>query len=100
MGEVAHAGAVEFVFHGEPEQADIAHFAPEIGGEIVVLVDGGGAGRDFGIGEAAHGFAQRVDLLPEFEIQAVIGVAGHRASSGKSSSRYSPAGRLVWAASA
>jgi hypothetical protein len=35
------------------------------------------ARRDLGLGESAHGVAQRVDLVAEVEIHAVVGVGGH-----------------------
>ena len=80
MGDVAHAGAAVFLLDREAEHAQVTHLAPEIGGEVVVAVDGGGARRDLGLGKAADAVAEHVDLLAEIEVEAVSGVAGHGVS--------------------
>ena len=79
MREIAHAGAAEFLFDGDAEQAERAHFRPEIAREFVLVVDLGGARRDLALGEAAHRVAQHVDLVAEIEIET--GNGAHSAAS-------------------
>ena len=62
-------GTAIFLLGGDAEQAHIAKFAPEIGGEIIDPVDLGGARRDFRLGEAAHLFAHGLRGFSEGEIQ-------------------------------
>ena len=63
MIEVAHPGAAVFLWGGDAEHAEIAELAPEIGGEVVVAVDRGGAGSDFVSGEAGDLVAERVGCV-------------------------------------
>ena len=67
--EVAHAGAAVFLLHGDAEHAEIAELAPEVGRELVVAVDRGGARRDLLGGEGLHGAAQHVGGFAQVEIQ-------------------------------
>ncbi len=69
MGEIAHVGAAVLLAHRHAEQAEIAEFLPQVGGEKIVAVDLGGARRDFGVGEGAHGFAQHDDFFAEMRNQ-------------------------------
>ncbi len=77
VGEVAHAGPAILFGHGDAEQADGAEFLPEIGGEIVIAIDGGGAGGDFGGGEAADGVAQGFDFRAEVKIEHGLAIGEH-----------------------
>jgi hypothetical protein len=52
------------------QHTEVAHLAPQVHGELVVMVDLCGAGCDFGLCEVAHGIAQSVDVFTELEIQA------------------------------
>ena len=65
MGQVAHAGAAEFLGNGDAEQTHVAHLAPEIGRKQIVAVDIRGPGRDFGFRETPHAVAQGVQILTE-----------------------------------
>ena len=70
MLEIAHAGAAVFLLDGDAEHAERAELAPEVGGEVVVAVDGGGARRDLVGGEGLDLVAQHVGGLAEVEVQA------------------------------
>ena len=54
MVEVAHGGTTVLFRRGDAEHAEVAEFAPEVGGELVLAVDGGGAGGDFVGGEVGR----------------------------------------------
>ena len=78
MGEVAHIRPAEFLGDRDAMQAERAHLRPEMAGEFIRAVDLGGDRGDARIGEAAHAFAQHVDLLAKAEVEARDGhVAGH-----------------------
>jgi hypothetical protein len=68
--QVAHVGAAVGLGHGDAEHAELAHLAPQVHRELVAAVDLGGARRDLGLGEGAHGVAQRVDVVAELEVEA------------------------------
>ena len=76
MLQVAHAGAPILRRDGEAEQADGAQFRPEIGGEVVGEVDGGGTRRDLIGGKGFHDVAQQVGDLAQVEVQAAH-LVGH-----------------------
>src|SRR5690606_31017636 len=61
------------------EHAEIAHLAPEVGRELVLAVDVGGARRDLVGGEAHDRGAQHVGGLAQVEVQRRQGVGDHRA---------------------
>ena len=63
VGKVAHAGTAELLGHGDAEQAERAELLPQVGGELVLVVDGGGARGDFDRAQIAHGGAQAVDFF-------------------------------------
>ena len=77
--EIAHAGAAVFLLDGDAEQAERAQLGPQVGGEVVVAVDGGGARRDLGGGEGRAPVAQHVRGLAEAEVEAgqAVGQGGH-----------------------
>jgi hypothetical protein len=56
-----------------PSTPSLAHLAPQVHRELVAAVDLGGARRDLGLGEGAHGVAQRVDVLAELEVRVRAG---------------------------
>ncbi len=68
--QVAHVRAAVFLTHGDAQHAQVAHLAPQVHGELVVAVDFGRAGGDFGLGKVAHRVAQSVDVFTELEVQA------------------------------
>ena len=78
MFEIAHAGAAILLGGGDAEQAERAHLAPEVGGKVVRLVDGGRARRDLLRGEAHRRVAQHVRRLAEVEIELRDAVGDHR----------------------
>jgi hypothetical protein len=53
-----------------PSTPRVAHLAPQVHGELVVAVNLGRAGRDFGLGKVAHGVAQGVDVFAQLEVEA------------------------------
>ena len=70
MGEVAHVGAAVFLAGGHAEQAHVAEFFPQVGGEFVDAVDLRRTRRDFGVGERLDRVAQQVDVFAEAEVEA------------------------------
>ena len=70
VGEVAHVRAAVFLGHGDAQDTELAHLAPEIHRELVAAVDLGRALLDLGLRERVHGIAQRVDVFAEHEVQA------------------------------
>ncbi len=70
MLEIAHAGAAVFFLNGDPEHAEIAELAPQVGGERVVLIDRGGARCDLIGGEELDGGTQHVGGFAEVEVEA------------------------------
>ena len=78
MLQIAHSGTAIFLLDGDSEEAEIAHLAPEIGGEIVGFVDLPGARRDLRRGKVRDALAQQLGGLAEVEIEAGIGVPEHR----------------------
>ena len=71
MGQVAHTGAAELLLDGDAQQAQITELAPQVAGEVVVAVDGLGAGGDLLQGEALDGVAKLIDVGAEIEVEAV-----------------------------
>ena len=67
--EIAHAGAAQLRFDGDPEQAQLAHLAPQVGGEFVVPVDRLGPRRDLAGGEIGHRIAKRMNGLAKTEVE-------------------------------
>ncbi len=51
-------------------QAEVAQLLPHVGGEEVVAVDVGGAGRELFVDEGANGFAQGIDVFTQVVVQA------------------------------
>ena len=70
MRQVAHVGAAVFLTHGDAEHAQVAHFLPQVHGELVVLVDLSGARCDLGLCKFAHRVAQGVDVFAKLKVQA------------------------------
>ena len=70
MREIAEPGTAVLLGHGDAQHAQLAHLAPQVHGELVLVVDLGRARGDLGLGEVAHRVAQGVDLFTELEIQA------------------------------
>src|SRR6185437_227939 len=79
MREITHAGAAEFLFDGDAQQAERAHLRPEIARKRVALVDLRGARRDLIFGEIMHRLAQHGDLVAEIVIET--GDSAHSAAS-------------------
>src|SRR3546814_10826300 len=77
---VAHAGTAVLPLDRDAEDAEITELAPQIGGKIVVVIDGRGTRRDLVGGKVAHRAAQHFRGLAEAEIQAGQVVGGHRSS--------------------
>ena len=70
MFQIAHRGAAILLRRGDPEDADFTELAPEIGGEVVVAVDGRRARGDLIGGERRHLVPQRVHRLAKVEIHS------------------------------
>ena len=70
MGEIAHPGPAVFLRHGDPEQAEVPHLAPQMGGEDVVAVDPGRERGDALLRPGLDQVAQRVEILAQGEVQA------------------------------
>jgi len=70
MGQVAHAGAAELFLDGDAQQPQVAELAPQIAGEVVVAVDGFGAGSDLLPGKALDRVAELIDIRAEIEVEA------------------------------
>ncbi len=67
--QVAEVAAAILFLHGDAEQAEIAHFHPQVRREQVVAVDLGGARRDLRARELVDRLAQHLDVFAEVEIQ-------------------------------
>src|SRR5262249_29998562 len=78
--EVAHRRSAVLLFHRDAEQPERAELAPQVGGELVGLIDLCGARRDLLDGERPHSFAQHGDRLAVIELEHVHGVSGVSAS--------------------
>jgi len=68
--QIAHVGTAVFLAHGDAQHAQVAHLAPQVHRELVVAIDFGGAGGDFGLGKVTHRVAQGIDVFTKLEIQA------------------------------
>ncbi len=69
--EVAEAEAAELFLDSDAVQAQFAHLGPQVAGELVLLVDFGGAGgQPFG-GPAGGGVADGVSGLAEAEFHGL-----------------------------
>jgi len=98
MGQIAHAGAAEFLLHGDAMQAQRPHFRPQIARERILVVDRGGARRDFGSRKCAHTVAQRCDLRVGIETKKTGRIA-HPMIIARTGSRYRSAAQafcLSW----
>jgi hypothetical protein len=69
VGQVAHAGAAVFFFHGEAEQALFAQLRPQGQRELVAGIGLGGQRCDLGGGKMGHALAQQVDVFAKIEVQ-------------------------------
>src|SRR5262249_15112359 len=69
MVEIAQAGAAKFLLDRDAENSDVAHLPPEIGGELVLAVDVGGARRDLPGCEARPRVADHLRVIAEIEIE-------------------------------
>ena len=67
---VAEPDPAVLLLDGDPEDAEVAHLGPEVGGEVVRLVDRRRPGRDLVRGEAHHAVADEVGLVAEAEVEA------------------------------
>ncbi|MNE16524.1 hypothetical protein D3C80_1094730 [compost metagenome] len=72
VGQVAHAGAAVLLGNGDAQQAHLTEFLPHVGGEQVVVVDGGGARRQLAGHEGTHLVAQHVDGFTKGEVEAGV----------------------------
>ena len=77
MLEIAEPRAAIFLLDGNPVQAEVAEFRPQVARELVALVDLGGARRDLMRREVADGLANRVRGLAEIEIEHPLRVGNH-----------------------
>lgn len=68
--QVAHAGATVGLGHGDAQQAEFAHLAPQVHRELVAGVGLRRQRRNLALGEIAHRVAQRVNVVAEHEVQA------------------------------
>ena len=75
--EIAEPGAAVFLLDGNPVQAERADLGPEVAGELVALVDVGGARRDLVGGELLHRFADGVRGFAEIEVEHPMRVGNH-----------------------
>ena len=80
VGQVAQAAAPVGFVHGDAEQAHRAELGPQIGGEFIVAVDGGGARCDLLLTHPQHGVAESVDVFAEAEVERGIGAVHRRVS--------------------
>ncbi len=69
VGQVAHAGAAVFFFHGEAEQALFAQLRPQGQRELIGGIGLGGQRCDLGGGKMGHALAQQVDVFAKVEVQ-------------------------------
>ena len=72
VGEIAHGGTAVLLFHGDTEQAQLAHFLPQFSREIVRLIDFSSHWRHTVLRPFVGHFAQCLDFLAEREIHACI----------------------------
>jgi len=70
MLQIAHASAAVFFLDRDPEHAEIAELAPQVGRECIVLVDRGGTRRDLIGGESLDRGTQHVGGFAEVEVEA------------------------------
>ncbi len=67
--QVAHVGAAVFFAHGDTQQAHVAHFPPQVHGELVVAVNFLGARCDFGSSKAVDLLAEHIEGFAEAEVE-------------------------------
>src|SRR6202790_5042180 len=97
MLEIAEPRAAIFLLDGNSVQAERADFRPEVAGELIALVDFGGARRDLVAGEIMHGLADRVRGFAEIEIEHPMRVGNHgRAASGQIGRLFSSLSLNLW----
>ncbi len=72
MREVSHPGAAVFLGHGDAQQAQLAQFGPELGGELVAAVDLGGHRLQPFLRPAVHHVAQGIHILAEIELHTCV----------------------------
>src|ERR1700722_4503776 len=77
MGEVPQAGAAMLGTHGQPQQPQIAGFAPQVPGEDVAAVYFIGTRCDALFRKAPHLIAHGIDHLAKTEVELAIGRIGH-----------------------
>ena len=68
VGQIAHAGAAVFLGDGDAQKAEVAHLAPQVGGEDVLAVHLRGDGLDPFLRPAVNHVAQGVHVLAQVEI--------------------------------
>ncbi len=77
MVKIAHARTAVLLAHGNTEQPEIAHLAPEVGGELVFAVNIGGPRGDFGGGKIPDRVPQQDGRLVEIESESGKVDGGH-----------------------
>ena len=95
---IAEPDPAVLLLDGDPEDAEIAHLRPEVGGEVVRLVDRRRPGRDLVRGEAHHAVPDEVGLVAEAEVEAGslvrAGYGAHRSSCASGTGpKYAPTRR-------
>src|SRR3954447_15153090 len=77
MFEITEPRAAIFLLDGNPMQAEVTEFRPQVAGKGVALVDFGGARRDLMGREVADRLANRIRGLAEIEIEHPLRVGDH-----------------------
>ena len=77
VGQVAHVTAAVLLLHGDTQQAHIAEFLPQVGGEFIVPVDVCRPGSDFLLAHLVDRVAQHLYFFAQAEVESgVSGVHG------------------------
>ncbi len=69
MVEIAQAQPAIVFAHGQPVQAERAHFGPEVARETVVQIDLCGDRRNAFVGKSRDGFAQHQCLVRQAKVE-------------------------------
>ena len=69
VSQVAQPGAAVRLADGKAHHAELAELAPQVGRELVVAVDVGGAWCDLVLREVAHGIAQQGDVVAQIDLE-------------------------------
>jgi hypothetical protein len=96
--EITHVCAAVVFLDRYPQEPEVAHLLPQVGGKLIAAVDLRGARRDLFGGELPHAFAQHIDRFAEMKIQSGEVQHCHHSSDDSIRRRPFPTARSGFAA--